>query len=379
MQSARARMRLTFSCIALAMVSSAGATEGADNPVIADPIAGDAYAAHSQVTLRASVDGDFVAAGRRVTIDSRVAGDVIAAAQDIEILTAVGDDLRLAGQHIRVAAPVAGHIVAAGQSVRITGDVEDWAWLAGEQVDVLGRVGADLKIRATTVTIDGVVTGDVNVTGDTLVLGPNAQVGGNVTWRSQNAAVVSNTARIEGELIHTTEPAPIRAMRMIGGYQLPMNTIVAVAVLFLLFTTPMRNSADRLARRPFVSLFLGVAVIVGTPALVFLLFSTGIASWLALAVLFSFLTVVLLGILTGLFAVSDIVLRKVRKHPPTWQALIAIVLAVVLIQLLMKLPKIGIGFGVVVMLVGVGALCGNAVAALRSTLAPPPDAQQTSA
>lgn len=357
---------LAFGIVVAAVATAAWAQQAEDRLLIEGPVDRDTYAAHREVSVQSRIGGDLVAAGRRVTVDGNVAGDVIAAGQDIDIRGEVNDDVRAVGQHVRVSSPVAGHIVAAGQSVTIDQDIGDWAWLAGSAVQVLGNVGSDLKIRAERITIDAEVAGDVEVVGDELGLGSNAVIRGDLRWRSDSEADISPGARIDGELIQEPAPGLVDELKAGGKYSLPLNVIAAVVVLFLLFSRPLRASADRVASRPGRSLLLGFAVLLLTPLLAVLLFYTGVGVWLGFAVLFTYLVVLLLGVLTGLFAASDMVLRRIRPQPAVWQSLAAIFVVVVAVSLLAKVPWLGFVSVLAIWLIGIGALCWNSWVSLRS-------------
>jgi cytoskeletal protein CcmA (bactofilin family) len=334
--------------------------------LIEQPVSHDIYAAHREVTVRTTIAGDLVAAGQHVVVDGEVTGDVIVAAQNIEIRGAVSDDVRASGQHVRITAPVAGHIVAAGQSVTVDQEVGDWAWLVGSTVEVQGDVGGDLKILAKTTDINSEVDGNVEVTGDELRLGPSAIVRGDLRWRSDNEAAINSGAQIDGEFIK--EPLPDYADDLDSGDGIifTLGLIIAVMALFLLFSRPLQTSADRIAARPGISLALGFVVLVSTPILALILLISGFGAWLGLAILGVYLAVLLIGVLAGLFAVSDLALRKLRPKPSIWQALAAIIVTVVAVGLLTNVPYLGTIVVLLIWLLGVGSICWLSWVALHS-------------
>lgn len=359
-------LSLVVGGLAASVAALAWAQDSDDLLVIEQPVGHDTYAAQREIEVRSTIGGDFVAAGRQVTVDGDVAGDIIVAAQVIEIRSQVNDDARLAAQHIHVMSPVSGHIVAAGQTVKIDREVGDWAWLAGNTVEVSGNVGGNLNIRAKKIAIDAEVAGDVELIGDELNLGPNTVVRGDLRWRSPNAASIDPDARIDGEFIEEPLPGLVEELSTGGKYSLPLNVIVAVIVLFLLFSRPLQASADRIATHPGRSLLLGFAVFLVTPLLAVLLFFTGVGLWLGFAVLFIYLLILLLGVLTGLFATSDMVLRRFRQQPAVWQSLAAIFVTVVAVGLLAKIPWLGFILVLAIWLIGVGALCWYSWVTLRN-------------
>ena len=347
-------------------ITALALAQGSDGLVIEQASDRDIYAANREVAVNSTIDGDLVAAGMQIDVDGDVSGDVIAAARNIEIRSQVGDDVRVAGQNITISSPVRGHVVAAGQNVTVEQPVGDWAWLAGYSVEVRGNVGGTLRVRASNITIDSEVAGDIELVGDQLTVGPNTVVRGDLRWRSRNAADISPDAQIDGELVEEPLPGVVEELAAGGKYSLPLNLIAAVVVLFLLFSRPLRSSAQRIATNPVWSLLLGVAVLLLCPILAVLLFITGIGAWLGFAVIFIYLVILLLGILTGLFAASDIVLRRYREQPVLWQSLAAIFVTVVAVGLLAKVPWLGSLAVVAIWLIGIGALCWNSWATLKS-------------
>lgn len=344
----------------------AWAQQSDDLLLIEQPVDHDVYAASREVNVQATVGGDLVAAGARVTVDGNVSGDIIVAAQDIEIRSEVSDDVRAAGQHVRIMSPVAGHIVAAGQTVTVAEQVGDWAWLAGNRVDVIGNIGGDLKVRGGEITIDAEVAGNVELIGDELNLGPDARVRGDLTWRSANEAVISPGAQIEGEFINEPPPGLIEEIGESGGPVFAFNLIVAIMVMFLLFSRPLRASAHLVATRPGMSLLYGFVVFIATPLLVIFLLVSGVGVWLGLGILFLYLVILLLGVLTGLYTASNLALRRLRPDPSVWQSLAAILVTVATVGLLAKVPWLGFIIVLTIWLLGTGALCWSSWTSSRN-------------
>ena len=367
---ATCRVNYTLSFVICGVVAAIAAIAWAQDPddalVIEQPSDRDVYAAHREVNVRSTIDGDLVAAGRRVTVDSNVTGDILLVAQEIEIRSEVTDDLRAAGQFVRVMSPISGHMVAAGQTVSVSESVGDWAWLAGDTVEVLGDIGGDLRIRARKITIDAEVDGNVQVIGDELRIGPDANVRGDLTWQGENEADISPEAIIGGEFIEKPVPGFEEDIGTGRALSFTLTVIVAVAVLFSLFPRPLRASADRIATRPFASLVLGFAVLAAMPVLAILLVISPLNAWFGLAVLGIYVVTLFLSVMTGLFTVSDLTLRRLRPKPAIWQSLAAIIVTVVAVGLLTYVPYLGVIVVLGIWLLGIGALSWGAWMALRN-------------
>ena len=356
---------LVLVCFAGAGATQALAQGVEEPPDIDGPVENDLYLAHRVVEVSSRVDGDVVAAGGQVTIDGDVTGDIIAAARTIDIQAPVGDDVRAAGQHVRILSPVSGHLVAAGQTVTVAQPVGEWAWLAGMTVEVTGDIGGDLSIRAKNVLINAQVLGDVDIIGDELEVGPLGAIRGDLRWQSQSIANINPEAQIDGELIEESPPSVAEQLADGRTYRLPLNTIVAVTVLFLLFSRAFRASAARIEERPGRSILTGAAVFVVAPTLAIGLFYSGVGVQLGFAVVLIFFAVLLLGVLTGLFAISDVLLRRFQESPDLRQSIVAIFATVVVVGLLAKIPWAGFALIVLILLTGMGALCWTSWSTLR--------------
>lgn len=324
--------------------------------VIAQAVDNDVYVARREVNVQAAIDGDLVAAGNRVTVDGEVTGDILAAAKNIEIRSAVDDDVRVAGQNVLVTGPVAGHIVAAGQTVKIEQPIGEWAWLSGDTVAVSGNVNGQLEITGKNITINSEIDGNARLIGGTLRLGPDAMVHGNVEWRSNNKADISPEAQIDGQFIEEPLPEVLDGRSAGGGLVFTFSIFLTIVTLFLLFPRSLHACANRVSTHPAMSLILGFALLVAPPVLAVLLLITKLGAWLGLAVLGIYLVVLLLGIMTGLFTISDVALRRFQPHPAGWQPLIAIFVTVAAVGLLTYVPWVGFIIVLATWLLGIGAL-----------------------
>ena len=101
------------------------------------------------------------------------------------------------------------------------------------------------------------------------------------------------------------------------------------------------------------------------PVVAILLFITGVGLWLGFGLLGVYALVLLLGVLSGLYTVGDLALRRFVPEPVLWQALVAIAAGVAVVGLLTYVPWLGLITVFVVWLLGVGALGWNSWVGLR--------------
>lgn len=127
----------------------------------------DLYISGNTVTINGTVKGDVIATGSLITINGIVDGDVIAAGQAIIINGTVGQHIRMAGQVLVLGenAQVANSITAAGFSLETQpGSIAQQDLLfAGYQALVTGNIGRDFKAATSALQLNGMVGRNVNV------------------------------------------------------------------------------------------------------------------------------------------------------------------------------------------------------------------------
>lgn len=270
---AQARIALLFAMIALALTAlpttsfagtdTAGnvlATEVDSNP---SGVEGDLYWAGQSLNLDdASIGRDIIAAGESLSIrDCTVGGAVRLAARTIDISkTAIDGSVTVAGQHV----------------VLNTGSAANCFYAMGETVALRGSAKS-AALAGSTVTIDGIVDGNVEVWADKLVLGKNARITGTV-----NAHVSEDPERAAGAEVGAlkidrteNESAATTVNDIVGGIvAAALSTCFVALLLELAFPRATASAAGMLHQRPtplWVSGLLGTIAIV--PAVLLLIIS----------------------------------------------------------------------------------------------------------
>lgn len=272
-RKAQARVALLFALIALALTAlpttsfagtdTAGnvlATEVDSNP---SGVEGDLYWAGQSLNLDdASIGRDIIAAGESLSIrDCTVGGAVRLAARTIDISkTAIDGSVTVAGQHV----------------VLNTGSAANCFYAMGETVALRGSAKS-AALAGSTVTIDGIVDGDVEVWADKLILGKNARITGTV-----NAHVSEDPERAAGAEVGAlkidrteNESAATTVNDIIGGIvAAALSTCFIALLLELVFPRATASAAGMLHQRPtplWMSGLLGTVAIV--PAVLLLIIS----------------------------------------------------------------------------------------------------------
>ena len=275
---------------------------------------GDVYLAATSARVEGTVEGDFVASTGSLSISGTVTGDVLVLSQGIvRVSGEIQGSLRGAAREVIVEGTVGDDVAVLAAATRITGTVERDALVFGGSVALEGSVGGDINGRMVTANINGRVGNDVDIAVGRLTLGPNADVGGDVLYRSGSDADVAATAQVASQL----ERLPARGSFTVE-LVLTIATIIgffgflfAGVVLLWLFRATAPRAVAAVEHHPLRSAGIGVAAIVVVPVLIVLLILTlvGVPVAIALAVL------LVLGLLFGpVPAVTALGLRLLRRR-----------------------------------------------------------------
>lgn len=323
----------------------------------------DLYISGGQVQMDGTVSGDVVAAGGSITINGDIKGNLIAAGGEINVDGSVAGTARIAGGNLSITGSIGRDLVAAGGSTSIasgTGIVGDLLLGTGSAT-ISGNVGKRILGGAGTAALNGTVGRSVALDVDSLAIGPNAKIGGDLKYRSENQAKVSDSARISGETTRSDPPIERRkskeafAAAKTGFAVLSLLWLIAVgSVVLALFPRSGKETSGFLLSKPWQSLGIGFLVLIAVPPAVILLLVSVIGIPLALITVslyafFIYLTKVYVGLFVG-----DQILSRIRGKETHW--FWALLVGIAIIILLGLIPIIGWLAGLAVVLFGLGAI-----------------------
>ncbi len=146
------------------------------------------------LTISGSVEGDvYVAAGGRVTVadTGAVDGSVRGAVREIVVDGSVGVDVAVGSLSTTVSGTVGRDVIMAGGT------------LLHE-----GSIGRDIRGWMFTAVVDGEVGHDVDIRVQSLEVGPDADVTGDIVYRSTQDATTSVSAEVGGQFVRLEPRAP---------------------------------------------------------------------------------------------------------------------------------------------------------------------------
>ena len=222
--------------------------------------------------------------------------------------------LFLAGADVIVSEDVESDLRASGDSIVIADDVtvDGDAWLAGRRIVVDGTVDGDLDIRSQSVLLNGPIDGDVSVWAVDLVLGPDAEIDGNLSYYTSAPAEIAEDARVAGETeSHFFSDDAGQVSEMPDDWRgqwedqgpddvsleltLPGALVLAIFAGILVFLAPRWSEKLQVAASdsPALAIFYGLVWMLGLPIVAVF------AAFTIIGLPFAFLLIVLYGVVFG--------------------------------------------------------------------------------
>ncbi len=280
------------------------------------PIDEDVYVAASSGRIEGRIDGDLVITTGDLTISGTVTGSVTALSSARVLVTADGSvegSVRALSAQVTVEGAVGGDLfaTAAATTVAASGRIARDVIVFGGTANIVGSVGRDVRGRVINSSVQGNVGRDVDLAVDVLTIGADAQIGGDVLYRSSNEASISSAADIGGQVVQL----PAQSNFLFGVILTIANVVGSLAflvagifILWLLRGTSAR-AVGMVTRHPLKTFLVGLAALILGPILVLLLAFTLVGLPVAAILLFGMLVALVFGPVPAVTALGDRLLR----------------------------------------------------------------------
>jgi hypothetical protein len=360
------------SCLAALLVT--GPATAQDAPAVAK----DVFATGANAAIDRPADRDAFVSGFSVSLDSEVGKDAHAAGFNVSSDALVGGDLYAFGATVNIGSPVGEDITASGFSVRLRSDAEIGgnARLSGATIQIDGPVKGNLAALAGALEINSEINGDAMLSAGDLEFGPNARVGGMLTYSAPSridipdSVATPDRVRFErlslpktaGDISDTARDSIWRFwpsfFGIVAGFIIALLFLVAVAALLLAFAPQTaENWRLRASERMWVSILFGGAGLAFLIGLVPVSGMTIIGAPLIPIVLFGVFALWVLGYLVGAYALGWRVTGGFRELPDTMTGrLVLVAITLVILAILNFIPLLGWLLNFAVVLLGIGAL-----------------------
>ncbi len=167
-----------------------------------ETVAGNLYAAGSDIEIRGTIQGDLIAAGGRISIPGTVTHDITMVGGELEISGKVDGDVRMAGGQVTVGGEITGDLVVAGGTVRLLAGavIGGETLLAASELRIDGIVNGSLNAASNVTRIEGTIKGPVRVRTTRLEFGERATLENELAYFAPQEADIPPTAQITGPI-----------------------------------------------------------------------------------------------------------------------------------------------------------------------------------
>ena len=326
-----------------------------------------------------AVNDELFASGSSVAIDGDVVGDLLAMGGQVSLSGKVSQSANLTGGNVNVSGLIGGNLRAVGGQLIVSGGTKQNASLAGGtvvvnksasvgrdlqvvsgDVQVDGSVGRNLNIIAGEARINGKVGGSVDARVDRLIIGPEAEIKGNLTYTAQQKVEIAPSAKISGKTIVRPAPekkAPSSAWKFTV-WAWRFLAILLIGIIFVaLAPAGVSGAADRATGAFWRSLLIGLVMLVVIPVVCFVIALTLIGLPIALILLISYLILLYFSNVFAALAIGKWLFAKFGR--PQMSLYLDLLVGLLILWLLIAIPYVGGLIHFIAILLGIGSMAAQ--------------------
>ncbi|MCX8226419.1 MAG: hypothetical protein OTI35_10110 [Sulfitobacter sp.] len=346
----------------------------------------DTFFAGSQLNQAVDTAGDTFMAARTAKVDGATQGDLHIAGIDVSVSADVADDLYAMGGTVTIRGNIAKDITAAGFSLRTesTSMTQGNARLAGNTVTIDGPIQGALSAIGRDVILNAAIKGDARILAQTLSFGPDAVIGGTLTYSTEEKMAVpervASAERVTFEKISNGQvweewqnmgkdmPAFPTFMSVMFGFAISSLFFIALGALALGFMpqrlAKLQRSVTEAPGRILLLGIIGLSVLFG---LVPITAMTIVGIPFVPIALLAIVVVWTLGYALGAYSVAMRLWLGVGgpAEPSNLARLLIFAAGIIFVALLNFIPFVGWVVNFTLVLLGVGAMTRPIIKSLR--------------
>jgi cytoskeletal protein CcmA (bactofilin family) len=319
------------------------------------------------------VDGDVVVWSRSVTVNGHVKGDVIAFGQELRVNGPVDGNVRTFCQTLTLSSTVAKNVMAWAGEV----DLEDRATVGGTMTlgtgtaELRGKLGGDLLAFGGVVEIYGLLGNNAMIHSGNLMIGPQADVKGQIKYEGRKEPEVSPSAKlgapIQVTIVKHDTGASYSSARFYWHQILKWGASFVFGMVLLLLVPGFFFDAANACKRVLPSLGFGALFLFATPFAALIVCATIVG----LGVGISALLLWLIALYAAQVFVGAWLGEKIMGTPAGVGAGLArLAVGLLILRAIGVIPFIGGWVSFVVVVWGIGALALAAYRNMHPQLAP---------
>lgn len=334
----------------------------------------DLYAAASTIDVAGTMDGSVIAGGGNIAVSGTITRDLIIAGGTVTIAGDVRGSVRATMGTLTLNGSVGEDLIVLGGTLDIgrSAKVGRDLVIAGGTALVAGGVGRKVLASVDTLTIRGPVGGDVQADANSLRLEDGATVTGDVVYSSSNQAFIASGAKVGGKVTRNptdgrvqrrADPAQQSLDALIGWIRTLVGLFALGLVLLLLFPRFSTGTVSTFTSSPWISLGVGVALLIGIPVVLLIAFVVGLLIggwWLALIAVGLYAMALVVGYVLAALVVGQRGLDLAGRHGA--HPLLALLAGLAVLTLVGLVPIVG---GLIALAAVVFGLGGVAITLAR--------------
>lgn len=323
----------------------------------------DYFAFGEKVNISGVVNGDVYTGAASVLIDGTVNGDLIAGGGSVMISGDVTQDIRVAGGNILISGNVGGNVTSAGGTITFSEDseIEGSVLIGGGSVNLLGPIGKGGLIGVGDLTINNTFGGNVKVYAESITLGSSSNVEGNFDYWSENEANVLDGSITAGQLTKHEPEIGVDVEQNKQGFNFNLGfkifSIISTFILGLLILRLIpkftNDIADSSLNNKLKSVLIGLVTIILFPFVFVLLLITVVGIPIAIILLFSLITTLILVKTFVSFALGKYIGKVANLKVDNW---VLLLIGIVVYTIISSFPIVGVLFSIAAYLIGIGAV-----------------------
>jgi cytoskeletal protein CcmA (bactofilin family) len=244
-----------------------------------DEVNDDLYVAASRVIINGTVNGDVVCAGETIEINGVIKGSVIAMGATVSIGGEVTNSVRVAGANVDISGKIGRDLFVAGDTISLVNSatISRDLFFGARSITIDNFINRNIKGYGDKVSINSGVVGDVEIGATQLTIASTTHIQGNLTYVSENEAVIHTGAQINGASTHNLPKAREATSFNWGIWGKVMAFLMTLVVGCLLIVIAPKKAiavAETIKKRALVSLGWGAIILFATPIAALLAFIT---------------------------------------------------------------------------------------------------------
>lgn len=300
----------------------------------------DFFATGESIEIKGTVNGDLYAAGGNIVIEGTVNGDVLAAGGQIEIPGKVGGSVRVAGGNIEINGVVGKNLTAGAGNIEVgkEASISGSMVFGAGNVEVNGPVGGNIVAGVGNLVVRNSVSGGIYTGVGKLQIDEGAKITGDVTYWSDEEALVDEAATISGTLERRTPveprgPSDKDVESFLTGFRLfSLLSMVVIGLLLLrFFPGILETGVQILDQKPWQSLGLGLVKLILEPIVAIILIVTVIGLPLGIFLIFAYIMEIYFASYFVTFWIGKLVMNRFNQKANLYWSFIVGVLVFALI------------------------------------------------